>query len=252
MPYEEKYFEFDGQKLRYFRMGSGKPILFLHGFGLNALTYKKILDSLAHEYLVIAPDLPGFGKSGINDGNPNYFEILKKFASSLGRKNIAVVGHSFGGAAALELAAGNKNIPFLVLVDSLGFPPKITKARFIFKYLNETIRDFFSYGKFKAMISISKDFFANLSWNFHHRKYMTDTLEKFLSSDFGGFGEVRAKTLILWGKKDEMFPAYIAENLHSKISDSEVRYSGGGHAWCIFEPKRFSNMITGWLKENNY
>ena len=46
MQYEEKYFENEHGKLRYFQAGSGKAILFLHGGGVKAQTYKKFLDLL--------------------------------------------------------------------------------------------------------------------------------------------------------------------------------------------------------------
>ena len=40
-----------------------KTILFIHGFGVRARTYKATLKALAEKYHVIAPDVPGFGNS---------------------------------------------------------------------------------------------------------------------------------------------------------------------------------------------
>ncbi|MBD3329290.1 hypothetical protein GF357_02240 [Candidatus Dojkabacteria bacterium] len=65
MDNKEQTFETDNIQIKYTSMGKGKPLLFLHGGGVRALTYKKNLELLSQRYHVIAPDIPGFGKSSV-------------------------------------------------------------------------------------------------------------------------------------------------------------------------------------------
>ena len=253
MQYTEKYFEDGHDKLRYFQIGSGNAILFLHGGGVNALTYKKVLDLLSKNYLVIAPDLPCFGKSTCPSNIPDYSKILKKFITSLNFGKIAIVGHSFGGAAALQLSADDKNIQLMVLTDSAGLSQHFSKFRFLYVYFVEkTIRDIFKYRNPKTFLLIVRDFFENIFKRFSEWKFTISVVKRFLLTDFPDFHNVSAKTLILWGEQDEIFPKIFAEKFHRNIENSELKLVDGNHDWCLFNPEKFSNIIIDWLKTNGY
>ncbi len=58
--FEERFLVIDGIRIRYFVCGAGKSLLFLHGGGLRAMTYRRNIELLAEKYTVIAPDIPGF------------------------------------------------------------------------------------------------------------------------------------------------------------------------------------------------
>ncbi len=77
-------------------------------------------------------------------------------------------------------------------------------------------------------------------------------MKTFLFTDFSEFHKINAKTLVLWGEQDEIFPKNNAEFVHQKIKNSEVKYTKGSHNWCLFNPEKFSNIVIGWLKTNNY
>ena len=85
---------------------------------------------------------------------------MKKFITSLNFGKIAIVGHSFGGAAALQLSADDKNIQLMVLTDSAGLSQHFSKFRFLYVYFVEkTIRDIFKYRNPKTFLLIVRDFF---------------------------------------------------------------------------------------------
>jgi pimeloyl-ACP methyl ester carboxylesterase len=253
MLYEEKYFESEYDKLRYFQVGFGNAILFLHGSWVNALTYKKILDLLSKKYLVIAPDLPCFGKSTCPNNASEYFKILEKFITFLNFKKIAIIGHSLGAVMALHLSSNIKNNPLLVVVDSVGISQKISKAKFLQKFfIEKTIRDIFLYRNLLMFLRIAKDFLKNLSIKFFEWKQKSQMIEEFLTSDFASFNKIRAKTLILWGEQDEVFSKDIAENFHKKIKGSELKFTTGNHNWCLYNSEKFSDIVIDWLKTNNY
>jgi pimeloyl-ACP methyl ester carboxylesterase len=87
---------------------AGKPaIVFLHGAGMDHTVWQLPARSFAwHGHSVLAPDLPGHGRS---DGPPlGSVAAMATWAANLldaaGVRNAALVGHSMGGAIALEAA----------------------------------------------------------------------------------------------------------------------------------------------------
>lgn len=91
--------------------GAGSPVVFLHGFTQEG--WEPLLAGLAENHRVIAPSLPGSsgGSGGLDqllDHHDLFFlyqEILDALRAELGVESIALVGHSFGGWLAAELAA---------------------------------------------------------------------------------------------------------------------------------------------------
>ncbi len=103
--------------------GSGPPVVFSHGAG--GLTWDPFLDDLAGRFKVYAPAHPGTG--GDPDAVRNirglwelvlyYYELFDK----LGLRSPAIVGYSFGGMVAAEVAATNpERVSKLVLLSSIG------------------------------------------------------------------------------------------------------------------------------------
>jgi hypothetical protein len=94
----------DGLRTVYYRGGSGRTLVFLHGGGIDAGCYRELLERLAERYDVIAPNLAGHGGStvpGKGWGWSDYGNLLSKLLDHLGIQGngIAAAGHSFGGGS---------------------------------------------------------------------------------------------------------------------------------------------------------
>ena len=93
------------------RLGSGSPVVFLHGWGMSPRSYLEGLREITrHGRTVIAPSLPGFGNSDSlpirRQGVQGVAEHMAEFLDELGLDEpVELVGHSFGGGVALRLAA---------------------------------------------------------------------------------------------------------------------------------------------------
>jgi pimeloyl-ACP methyl ester carboxylesterase len=90
--------------------GSGPPVLLLHGFADTADCWRRIVPALVQRHRVVALDIPPFGRSGrapigggaeLVDYYPDFFPAL---VDSLKLEKASLVGHSLGGAIALNLA----------------------------------------------------------------------------------------------------------------------------------------------------
>jgi pimeloyl-ACP methyl ester carboxylesterase len=88
-----------------YQEGEQLPVILIHGAGGNHLYWPAEIRRLAG-YQVIALDLPGHGKSG-GRGQQSiraYAEQIMQWAQAIHLPRAVVVGHSMGGAIALELA----------------------------------------------------------------------------------------------------------------------------------------------------
>ena len=65
---EERFTTHDGKRLRYLTGGAGPPLLLCHGFIGSAENFNDWFDVLLQRRTIIAPDLPGFGRSAPLDG----------------------------------------------------------------------------------------------------------------------------------------------------------------------------------------
>lgn len=103
--------------------GEGQTLLYLHGFERHPGD-ATFLKHLAQDHRVIAPEHPGFGySSGAEQLNDIHDVVLfyRSLMEALGNSSADIVGHSFGGMVAAELAAANpKVVQRLVLVDAFG------------------------------------------------------------------------------------------------------------------------------------
>jgi pimeloyl-ACP methyl ester carboxylesterase len=88
--------------------GSGPPLLLLHGLGASGFSWRDNLGPLSRRFRVVAPDLPGHGRSPApRDGDYRLEALVKGIADFLdcrGLSRVAVAGNSLGGGLALLLA----------------------------------------------------------------------------------------------------------------------------------------------------
>jgi pimeloyl-ACP methyl ester carboxylesterase len=85
----------------------GKPaILLLHGFPSSSRTFRNIIPRLSQACFVIAPDLPGFGQSGLipDPSFARFADLMEGLLEQLGITSTYLYVHDFGAPVALDLA----------------------------------------------------------------------------------------------------------------------------------------------------
>ncbi len=85
----------------------GRVMVLIHGAGGNAHFWHRQIAALGADQSPIALDLPGHGRSSGTDGLPtieDYAEFVVAFMDALKLERAVIVGHSMGGAIAMQLA----------------------------------------------------------------------------------------------------------------------------------------------------
>ena len=98
----------DGLRLAYRELGSGAPVLLLHGWPTSSHLWRNVMPAIAGANRVVALDLPGFGASdkplGVRYNFEFYARILDGFLTAIGVDEVAIAGHDLGGPIALHWA----------------------------------------------------------------------------------------------------------------------------------------------------
>lgn len=98
----------DGDVVHYEVVGSGPPVILIHGWTQAWNTWRSTIERFQHHYRMYAPDLWGFGESAKeNDARfrvPAFVEMIPQFMDALGIGRVPIMGHSMGGTTALGVA----------------------------------------------------------------------------------------------------------------------------------------------------
>ena len=106
--------------------GDGTPVVLLHGSASTSGQWRSLVDYLSGRCRLITPDLPGYGKSAeIVTAGPvtleHFAQALRPLIDAQGQP-VHLVGHSFGGAVALKIAAMfPASVASLTLIEPAAF-----------------------------------------------------------------------------------------------------------------------------------
>lgn len=106
-----KHIIFKNKKIFYRAEGTGKPVMLLHGFAEDGHLWKYQVKKLKEKFMVIVPDLPGSGKSEMQEEEifiDDLAEVIKAIADAEllneNKNQFTLIGHSMGGYVTLAFA----------------------------------------------------------------------------------------------------------------------------------------------------
>jgi len=244
-------------KIRVLTAGDGDPLVFLHGGG--GLFWDPFLDQLAASHRVIAPEHPGAGASQGLEHVEDLWDLVLYYAELLdvlGLPSTTLVGHSFGGMVAAEIAATNpERVQRLVLIapvglwrddhpvpDISGVPPD--------KLPELLLAD--PTGPIAAMLPAPDA--TDPEALFTAAMTMASILQFIWPLPDKGLSKrlyrVRAPTLLVWGAQDAlMAPAY-GDDFAAAIAGSRLEIvEGAGHLPQLEQTERVVAAVSAFVDE---
>lgn len=113
------------------RQGTGRPLVFVHGFGSSLNGWRPFLSGASNARPVLGIDLPGHGGSRAHAAGSfeEYVEAVSSTLEQLDLGRVDLVGHSLGGAISTAVAAqGRVDVVSLFLIAPAGLGPEINGA----------------------------------------------------------------------------------------------------------------------------
>jgi pimeloyl-ACP methyl ester carboxylesterase len=246
-----------GRTQTVFRGGDGPPIVFLHGGG-GLVPNDPLLLTLAGSHSVYAPLAPGFADLADLDEIRDVHELAMHYDDlfeALGLDGVPVIGHSFGGMTAAELAAHvPKRVSKLVLIAPVGLWNDAYPVTDFFAALPHELPGLLfadtSHPAAQAMAPADGE--PDVEALVPIVRGMT-TLAKFLwpIPDRGLARRLRritAPTLVVWGEKDTLAPVQYADDFVSGIPDArKTVFPDAGHMVTLEALGEVSSAIDDFL-----
>ena len=122
-------------RVHHMQGGRGTPVIFIHGLGSSGyMEWRRNLETVAERHRVLAPDLPGYGRTDkprVRYTIPYFARFIRSYMEESGLRSAALIGASLGGRVALEVALEEpKRVRKLVLVNTLGLGrPQVRMAQ---------------------------------------------------------------------------------------------------------------------------
>ncbi|MBF9018148.1 MULTISPECIES: alpha/beta fold hydrolase [unclassified Oceanispirochaeta] len=251
----------DGMTIRMRRNNPSEPntvpIVMLHGNLGSGLWYEQIIDRYSGN--CAAPDLPNFGDSGRMDSwmIPDYSAWLGKIADELNWERFILLGHSFGGAVAMDFALSSpERVEQLILVDSSPVQGFVTPREHYPAI--EAYRDNRDVLK-KAIASIAPELSDEILL-----EKLVDDAQKMKSEAFIGHAEALAvadyrgrvnnykgTVHVLRGDKDILISKDSALESADFFKASYYEIENCGHSPMVEKPDDFWNILLCVLGEND-
>lgn len=266
-----------GHEVECRRAGSGPVVLLVHGMAGRSATWKPTMELLAEHFTVIAPDLPGHGRSDKPRTDYSlgaYATFLRDLLLELGHDRATVVGQSLGGGIVMQFAYQHPEFcERLVLVSAGGLGDEVSP---LLRALTFPLIDYVMPVAFIPAIGTGITAVANLFSKIGLRP-SPQTVQMFNAYDSLSDGDTRTAflhtlrsvvdlqgqrvsamdrlylaahipTLIIWGDHDRIIPVQHAYDAHAAVPGSRLEiFEGAGHFPHVEDPVRFARVLRDFM-----
>jgi len=278
---EELFVETNGIKLHTMMIGSGEPIMMLHGFPDFWFGWKNIILGFKDEFKLIIPDTRGINLSDKPEEDDDYdievlAEDIKGLSESLDLKKFTLVGHDWGGIIAWMFAEKYPELLKRLVILNAPHPKVIEKkymtnksqkkaAGYVFDLIKPgaekvIMADDFKKLKgpiFKVIDEIDKDKYRE-AWSRPGalaaglRYYRASVRRQVSKKKKLTTGIIKVPTLVIHGMKDTYVLPAMLEGLEEYVKELKiVRSENGSHFVINDDPHTVISSIREFMKRKS-
>ncbi len=269
-----------GHTFSYTDSGEGPVLLFIHGLLGSQRQWAHLVDRLDDDHRLIVPDLFGHGESAKPVGDYSlgaHAATLRDLLDRLDIERVTLVGHSLGGGIAMVFSyLFPERVERLVLVASGGLGREVSPllrsatlpgAEYVLPVIaSGWVRDrIASAGRALGAVGLRPGPDVREVWAGFTSLGDADTRRAFLATtraviDPGGQSvtahdylpeATQLPTLVVWGTRDRMIPAWHAASATTSIEKCRVElFQGAGHFPHLDDPERFADLVREFVAES--
>jgi pimeloyl-ACP methyl ester carboxylesterase len=266
---ESGYAYVNGTKLHYEIAGSGQPIIFVHGWGLDRRSWNYQFEEYSKHYQVIRYDQRGFGRSAepVSGEEYSHAEDLRALMDHLNIEKAHLIGHSFGGRHVTILSIlYPERVLSLTFADGIlpGYQAPEDSAE-LMEWISETWR----LGREVGVEAAKERFFYNSPegvLNHALSNPKSAVIFEEMIRDYSGYNwtidnnyvephiidrlsEIEFPTLVMVAELDPKYYHDLANYQHEHIPGSKkVILNGVGHGLMMENPESFNREVLSFLR----
>ena len=241
--------------------GAGKPLLLVHGLGTNASLWVNQVDEFSRNFLVVAVDLRGFGRSSKPVSREAYsIELMANdvigVCEALGFESINFLGSSMGGFIGQQIAlSAPQLIDRLILAHTaceFAIPADVMADRL--KALDETSMDDYAALVLKQALAQPPDPILAEWLGEMIADNQLDAYKHVLAGALADFNlandieKITRPTLVIAGSDDRVLPPEGGRKIAKQIPNARFHIIDGvGHIGYAEKPVEFNQMVLEFL-----
>ena len=244
--------------------GTGKPVVFLHGYPLNHSTWNAQLAPLSRGRKIVLLDFPGYG---LADGREipttlqGFSETVHSTLEGLSLSPATIIGHSFGGYVALQLYRDHPDqfqALGLVSTRSEADTPETRTKRLA------TAARLRTAGETLDIEGTTRSLLSETTWN--QRSELVQTVREIIQAATTRaviptlqaiadrpdltpvLPTIQVPTLVLWGESDGLIPNAQTQALVGRIRGAQgMGFPDAGHLAALETPAAFNVAMLRFL-----
>jgi 3-oxoadipate enol-lactonase len=262
-----KIFSLNDLGLSYLDVGSGPPVVLIHGMGSDHNIWAGIIPLFKENYRVLAVDLRGHGCSSKTPG-PYSMELfsrdIQELLESLDIRKAHFIGHSMGGAVLLEMAINNQDImSSLTLISSFVYGDYQLKKSLInlrntlneqdySEFFDECIKIAHNPQYVKENSELLNKFCKEMSKT-NSLPSLISTINACLKVNYlDSLKSIVTPTLVIAGEEDQFISKDQGIKISKSIPESKfISLSGANHNMIVEEPLEIYKKIKTFLEKYN-
>jgi pimeloyl-ACP methyl ester carboxylesterase len=265
----------DGARLKYEDQGTGRPLVFLHGWGMQSAFFKEQIAGLSPRFRVVVPDLRGHGQSSHLTQQQGLATLVDDVAELLVHLDLAhgiVIGWSMGAMVSWGLAQ-HKEANRLSALVSIDMVPRILNdeswtfglhsgadARVFAGMVDRMLADWPRFTKIFVPRIFARGREAErkalVDWMVHattqnHAQSMAQLWMSIGNQDFRhDIAKLQLPTLVTYGALSQLYRPEASEWIaRCAPTATKVVFPNSGHAPHLEEPDLFNKAIESFARQ---
>ncbi|MCB0528200.1 MAG: alpha/beta fold hydrolase [Saprospiraceae bacterium] len=233
---------------------SGETLLLLHGLFGALSNFEGIIKRFSGQYNVVVPILPIYEMPIFQVSVMGLVDFVTKFVNYRGYDKVHLLGNSLGGHIALLYALAHpEHIASITLTGSSGLFESAFGTAFPkrgdYEYIKKKTEDTF-YSPEVASKELVDEVFGIVN-DRNKAIRVVATAKSAVRHNLGDkLHKIKAPALLIWGKQDNVTPAFVGEKFHELIENSRLFFLDEcGHAPMMEKPDEFNTILENFLQE---
>lgn len=263
---EGRYFESSQGPIHYYIEGKkGPAVLFIHGIGASAFTWRNVTCELKKHFQCVRVDLWGFGFSSKDNFQEmtldTQIQVLEELMDELGFTEYYVVGHSMGGHIGLWLKYNDPRVKKYVGIAPAAHPDLVsvllTKNRWIANWTPLVMNPRLIHHLIKRIL-IDPTKLNDEMVDGYFQPYLDPKAHLCFAAAlnmirdprvYEHLGDIQGDVLVIWGEDDRVIPTPISQKIRNRLKcGHHISNPRSGHLPMEDHPELINKQILSHLK----